>query len=174
MISGAAGDDAVLFFLLAQLTDLIICSPQLKTPGLLKIFRLQIEFALAGQFCRPDEICLSRHIFQDKCSVIYLIECKHSFLLPPSFLIIFLFVTFFYIIPQTPHICCSKFAYNLKNNTGRNTGYLIRVHRRFTDMKTKRKNSGAASSAEYTVCHHGLDPDHPTPLQAASILRSAS
>ena len=38
-------------------------------------------------------------------------------------------------------------------------------------MKTKRKNSGAASSAEYTVGHHGLDPDHPTPLQAAAILR---
>ena len=38
-------------------------------------------------------------------------------------------------------------------------------------VRKKNSRSGAAPAAEYTVRHHGLDPDHPTSLQAAAIMR---
>ncbi len=85
MIARAAGHHPMLSFLVRQLGDLVIGTPQLEGPGVLKVLGFQEHLPSRRDLRCQDQVRLTGHIPQHIPCMIDFVQCQHSVSPPLSF-----------------------------------------------------------------------------------------
>ena len=77
MVTCGAGYNAVTFFFLSKLGDLVVGSADLKRACCLEIFRFQVHVAIGIDAGCLDHVCFADNVLENVACVINFIKSKH-------------------------------------------------------------------------------------------------